>query len=190
MLVGTDDGPIDVMDFPIEVTVRIRILLDAGKSRVRAAGLAPALKAAVDRGPRAVALGQVPPWRTGAQNPQDAVQDAAMVCRRSSCMGSLRRQQRLESCPLFIREFMSVSHAFTVSTLSSLHTHPRPILGTPQRETTLSKGTKPMKRTFALILAALAAAVLFAGLVYVVLVVARVSEPAATTVHGLTLRRL
>src|SRR5262245_33178698 len=47
-----------------------------------------------------------------------------------------------------------------------------------------------MKRTFALILAALAAAALFAGLMHVVLVAAHVSEPAATTVHGLTPRRL
>jgi Family of unknown function (DUF6223) len=47
-----------------------------------------------------------------------------------------------------------------------------------------------MKRTFAMILAALAAAVLFVGLVHAVLVVAHVSEPAATTVYGLTLRRL
>ena len=47
-----------------------------------------------------------------------------------------------------------------------------------------------MKRTFALILAALAAAALFAGLVHVVLVAANVSEPAATTVYGLTPRRL
>jgi hypothetical protein len=47
-----------------------------------------------------------------------------------------------------------------------------------------------MKRTFVLILAALVTAALFAGLVHVVLVVAHVSEPAATTVHGLTLRRL
>jgi hypothetical protein len=47
-----------------------------------------------------------------------------------------------------------------------------------------------MKRTFALILAALAAAALFAGLVHVVLVAAHLSEPAATTVHGLTPRRL
>jgi hypothetical protein len=38
-----------------------------------------------------------------------------------------------------------------------------------------------MKRTFALILAAVA---LFAGLVYAVLVAAHVSEPAATTVYG------
>lgn len=47
-----------------------------------------------------------------------------------------------------------------------------------------------MKRTFAFILAALAAAALFGGLVYAVLAAAHVSEPAATTVHGLTPRRL
>ncbi len=47
-----------------------------------------------------------------------------------------------------------------------------------------------MKRTFALILAAMAAAVLFAGLVHTVLLAAHVAEPAATTVEGLTLRRL
>jgi hypothetical protein len=47
-----------------------------------------------------------------------------------------------------------------------------------------------MKRTFLLILAALGGAALFGGLVYAVLVAARVSEPAAATIYGLTLRRL
>jgi hypothetical protein len=47
-----------------------------------------------------------------------------------------------------------------------------------------------MKRTFALILVVLAAAALFGGLVHAVLVATRVSEPAATTVYGLTPRRL
>jgi Family of unknown function (DUF6223) len=47
-----------------------------------------------------------------------------------------------------------------------------------------------MKRTFARILIAVAAAVLFGGLVHAVLVAARVSEPAATTVYGLTPQRL
>jgi Family of unknown function (DUF6223) len=42
----------------------------------------------------------------------------------------------------------------------------------------------------AMLIAALAAAALFGGLVYAVLVVAHVSEPAATTVDGLTTRRL
>ncbi len=47
-----------------------------------------------------------------------------------------------------------------------------------------------MKRTFILILAVLAAAVLFAGLVHGVLLAAHVAEPAATTVEGMTTRRL
>src|SRR5262249_46040311 len=47
-----------------------------------------------------------------------------------------------------------------------------------------------MKRTFAVILAVLVAVSLFARLVHAVLVAAHVSEPAATTVSGLTLRRL
>src|SRR6266702_4520568 len=47
-----------------------------------------------------------------------------------------------------------------------------------------------MKRSFGVILAALAAAALFGGLVYAVLVAAHISEPAATTVYGFTPRRL
>ena len=47
-----------------------------------------------------------------------------------------------------------------------------------------------MKRTIVIILAALAAAALFVGLVHAVLVAAHLSEPAATTVYGLTPRRL
>jgi hypothetical protein len=47
-----------------------------------------------------------------------------------------------------------------------------------------------MKRTFAIILAALVAAALFGGLVYAVLMAAHVSEPSDTTVYGLTPRRL
>src|SRR6516165_1404070 len=47
-----------------------------------------------------------------------------------------------------------------------------------------------MKRTVVIILAGLAAAALFGGLVHAVLVAAHVSEPAATTVYGLTPRRL
>jgi FtsH-binding integral membrane protein len=51
-------------------------------------------------------------------------------------------------------------------------------------------GRKSMKRTLTLTLIALAAAALFGGLVYAVLVAAHVSEPAAATVYGLTPRRL
>lgn len=47
-----------------------------------------------------------------------------------------------------------------------------------------------MKRTFTLVLAALAAAALFGGLVHAVLVAAHLSEPAASTVYGPTPRRV
>ena len=47
-----------------------------------------------------------------------------------------------------------------------------------------------MKRTIALILAAVAGVALFVGLVHAVLVAAHLSEPSATTVYGLTIRRL
>lgn len=47
-----------------------------------------------------------------------------------------------------------------------------------------------MKRPIATVLAVLATTAVFIGLVYAVLVAAHVSDPAATTVYGLTLRRL
>ena len=47
-----------------------------------------------------------------------------------------------------------------------------------------------MKRSFATILVAVAGCALFVGLVYAVLVAAHVSDPAATTVYGMTPRRL
>jgi hypothetical protein len=46
-----------------------------------------------------------------------------------------------------------------------------------------------MKRGFAISLAVVAAAVLFAGLVHAVLLAAHVAEPAVATVYGLTPRR-
>ena len=47
-----------------------------------------------------------------------------------------------------------------------------------------------MRRAFAIVLAAVVAAAVFAGLVHGVLVAAHASEPAARTVYGLTTRRL
>jgi hypothetical protein len=47
-----------------------------------------------------------------------------------------------------------------------------------------------MKRTLGIVLAVTAAAAAFVGLVHAVLVAAHVSEPATTTVYGLTPRRL
>lgn len=58
----------------------------------------------------------------------------------------------------------------------------RPSIGDPESEN--------MRRTFAMILIPLLTAALFGGLVYAVLAAAHLSEPAVTTVHGPTARRL
>ena len=50
--------------------------------------------------------------------------------------------------------------------------------------------TQSVKRIFTFILALLAAAALFGGLVHAVLVATHLSEPATTTVQGLTTQRL
>src|SRR5215472_15781201 len=52
------------------------------------------------------------------------------------------------------------------------------------------QNTQPVKRIFTFILALLAAAALFGGLVHAVLVAVHLSEPATTTVYGLTTQRL
>src|SRR5262245_51997333 len=65
---------------------------------------------------------------------------------------------------------------------------PTPCLVSPLD--TKERGDRTMKRTFAIVLGGLAAAALFAGLVHAVLVAAKVSQPADTTVQGVTPRRL
>jgi Family of unknown function (DUF6223) len=52
------------------------------------------------------------------------------------------------------------------------------------------QNTQSVKRIFTFILALLVAAALFGGLVHVVLVATNLSEPATTTVQGLTTQRL
>jgi len=60
----------------------------------------------------------------------------------------------------------------------------------PLRRLTRTQGEAFMKRTLGIVVAIATAAAVFAGLVHAVLVVGHVSEPAVTTVYGLTLRRL
>ena len=125
MLVGTHDGSVDVMDAPVEFTSRIGTLLDRRQEPFPDSGASPPLKAAVDRGPRPIPLGQVPPRRPRAQDPQDPIEDTPMVGGGPSRV-RLFGEQRLQPLPLFIGQFMSPSHALTLSSLSSLHTRPSP----------------------------------------------------------------
>jgi hypothetical protein len=95
MLVRADHGAIDVVDIPIEVLGSVGTLLDRRKEASPDTCLAPTVKAAGDGGPAAIPLGEVAPWGTGTDDPQDAVQEASMVSRWAASVRFLRRKQGL-----------------------------------------------------------------------------------------------
>src|SRR5262249_56892540 len=64
------------------------------------------------------------------------------------------------------------------------HSRVRSILSNTETHSLLDNWRESMKRTFGLIIAALAAVALFAGLVHAVLVLANVSAPPPTTVYA------
>ncbi len=65
----------------------------------------PANETVVAGRARTVALGQIAPWRTRAQDPKDAVQHSAVVNPRNA--SRLVRQQRLDNAPLEIGQIVS-----------------------------------------------------------------------------------
>ena len=102
MGVGTDDGPIYVVDFPVDAALTIGLLLDLGEDVVPDAGLTPAIEPTGDRADWPVAFRQVAPRRTGADDPEDTIDDTPVVGGRASSRWLLGRQQWLDFRPLLI----------------------------------------------------------------------------------------
>jgi hypothetical protein len=95
MLVRPDDGAIDIVDIPVELPCGVGALLDRGKEASPEACLAPAVEATGDGGPAAIPLGEVTPRGPGADDPQNAVQDASVISGGAACVRFLRGKQRL-----------------------------------------------------------------------------------------------
>jgi hypothetical protein len=95
MLVRTDDGAIHIVDSPVQVLCGVGLLLDRGKEASPDACLAPAVEAAGDGLPGAIPFGQVAPGSAGADDPEDAVEDAAVVSGWAAGVRFLWRQQGL-----------------------------------------------------------------------------------------------
>ena len=73
----------------------------------------PAHEARVDRPPRTVALRQIAPRSTGAQFPQDAVEDLTVIPPLLAAPAVLR-QQRLDLRPCRVLELAASDHAASV----------------------------------------------------------------------------
>jgi hypothetical protein len=97
---GPDDGAINIVQIPIELAARLGLLLDGVKHVRPEAGPLPAVEATRHGAPGAIARGQVAPGGAGAQNPSDAVHDAAMVYGWPARLRLLGREQRLQPLPL------------------------------------------------------------------------------------------
>jgi len=81
---GAHRGRVNEMHFPVHITFVFQGRLQLGEHLVPCARFAPALKATVDGSPFAIAFGQVTPWSARPQDPQNTVQDLAMVLCGSS----------------------------------------------------------------------------------------------------------
>ncbi len=82
---------------------------DGGHQPVPHACLPPSHEPVVAGGARAIALGQVAPWRTKAQHPEDAVQRAAVIDARHS--PGLVGRERFDHAPLEVGQVVS-AHAY------------------------------------------------------------------------------
>ena len=124
MLVGPHDRAIDKMAVPVELTRRIGLLLDGRKEAVPEAGLAPAVQPTGHGGPRTIPCGQIAPRRPGAEDPQEAIEEAAMVHRRTSSRRFLGWKQGVKPLPLRIGECMSVHRRQRYIVILTLQTRP------------------------------------------------------------------
>ncbi|CAK7286792.1 hypothetical protein SGPA1_41052 [Streptomyces misionensis JCM 4497] len=122
MLVGPHGGGVDTHDGPVDGADGIRVLLDVGQEPVPGAVGRPAAETFVDRLPRPVPLGQVPPCRTRGQLPQNPVDHLTAVPHRPA--HPRRSQQRLDHRPRLIGQLMTTHHEQT-NDADTLRTRPR-----------------------------------------------------------------
>ena len=110
MLVRAYECAVHEVDFPLDLALLCRFRLHLLEDLLPQPPFAPAVEASVNRLPWPIPLRQVAPRSTRSQDPQNAVDDLAMVRSRPTGFWLLRWKQRLNLLPFFIRQFMSAYH--------------------------------------------------------------------------------
>jgi hypothetical protein len=100
MLMGPNDGSIDEVALPIDLSLLIRLLLECSQDPIPDARFLPPIEATGDGAPGAIALRQIPPGSTGLENPEDPVDDPPMVVVGTADLWLLRGKQGLQPLPL------------------------------------------------------------------------------------------
>jgi hypothetical protein len=93
MLVGSHDRAIDIVYGPIQLPRGIGLLLDGLKEALPEPSFAPTIEAAGHRAPGAIAFREVTPGGAGADDPENTVEDAAVVSGWAARVRFLWRKQ-------------------------------------------------------------------------------------------------
>ena len=119
-----NDAAVHEVQVPVDPPGCVSLCLQSLQEALPDPRLAPAIKPARHRPDGAVAIRQVAPRGARAQDPQNAVQNGAMIMIGATRPRPLRRQQWRETPPLLIRQCVT------------LHT---PHMGTPTARRTLCR---------------------------------------------------
>src|SRR4051794_23374255 len=106
---GPDDGAIDTPEVVIDEALVVQLVQQRGDNVNPGAVLAPGVEAVPDGLPRPVTLGEVTPGGAGMQDPQDAVDDGAVVPGGPpglTVVGWVGKQRR-DPLPLPVRQFVA-----------------------------------------------------------------------------------
>jgi hypothetical protein len=102
MLVRSDYRPIDMMQTPIQLAVRVCLLLQPFQNSLPDLGPLPAVESASNRLPGTIALREITPRRSGAKQPEKRIDDGAVIVVWSSSVRFLWWEERSEPLPLLV----------------------------------------------------------------------------------------
>jgi hypothetical protein len=105
---GPNHAAVDEVQVPVDEPGGVGLGLQCLQKALPDPGLAPAVEPARHRAAGAVALGHVTPRRAGAQNPQNAVEDGAMIVIGAARPRPLRGQQWRQKLPLLVRQLITL----------------------------------------------------------------------------------
>jgi hypothetical protein len=100
MLMRPDNGAVDEVAVPIQVSARIRLLLESSQDPIPDARFLPTVEATGNGLPGAVALGQIAPGSARLENPQDAIDDPPVVMAGTTDPRFVWWEKLLQALPL------------------------------------------------------------------------------------------
>src|SRR5262249_13136070 len=102
MLMGTDDGAVNKMEAPVQLASGIGLLLEACQDVLPDTRCLPAVEPAGNSLPRPISFGQIGPGRSSRQEPEEGIEDEAMIFVRAPNVRFLRRKEGRQPLPLRI----------------------------------------------------------------------------------------